>query len=180
MKVIVAGRHMHVREELEEYAKSKLEKYEKYFDENIEVHLTFSYRDRIQIFEVTIPLKRGVVIRAEEEAETMEAAIDMALDKVGRQIRKHKSKLEDKYQSSESIRFESIPRYENEIEEEEEEKKIVKSKRFGIKPMDPEEAVLQMQLIGHDFFVFLNARTDEVNVVYTRKDGNFGLIEPYI
>ena len=175
MKIVVSGRHMHVRDEFVEYAVSKLEKFDSYFDENVEAHLTFSHRKKEQIFEVTILMKRGVVLRGEDYSEDIRTAIDGAIAKISRQIRKHKAKLEKKYYGEESIKFVDVP----DFDEIELNGKIVKSKRFGIKPMMAEEAAMQMELIGHDFFVFLNAETDEVNVIYTRKDGNFGLIEPY-
>ena len=178
MKIVVSGRHMHVRDEFVDYAVSKLEKFDSYFDENVEAHLTFSHRKKDQIFEITILMKRGVVLRGEDSSDDIRSAIDGAIAKVSRQIRKHKAKLEKKYYGDESIKFNGVPEMvEKEVEIE---GKIVKSKRFGIKPMMAEEAALQMELIGHDFFVFLNAETDEVNVIYTRKDGNFGLIEPYL
>jgi putative sigma-54 modulation protein len=182
MKIIVAARHMKVSDDFVKYAASKLEKFDSYFDESVEAHVTFSHRDDIQIFEVTILMKRGVVLRGEDSDRDMRTAIDSVVSKISRQIRKHKSKLEKKYRGNESIKFaEALAEFDKEREEEEPEiaGKIVKSKRFGVKPMDAEEAAMQMELIGHDFFVFLNADTDEVNVIYTRKDGNFGLIEPY-
>jgi putative sigma-54 modulation protein len=120
-------------------------------------------------------MRRGVVLRGEDSSEDVRTAIDGAIAKVSRQIIKHKQKLVKKYYGEESIKFNAVP----EVDEIEENGKIVKSKRFGIKPMMAEEAAMQMELIGHDFFVFLNPETDEVNVIYTRKDGNFGLIEPY-
>lgn len=179
MKIVVTGRHMHVRDDLVEYAKSKLDKFDSYFDHNVEAHLTFSHRGRIQIFEITILLKKGVVLRSEGSNEDNRTAIDEAISRISRQIRKYKTKLEKKYYGEESIKFGAIPELNEELEELEVNGKIVKSKRFGIKPMGAEEAAMQMELIGHDFFVFLNADTDEVNVIYSRKDGNFGLIEPY-
>ena len=126
------------------------------------------------IFEVTI-LSKGLFIRAEETTNDMYASIDAVIDKLERQIRKNKTKLgrrihqeafvPDNFQIDEQI-------------EEENSFKIMKSKRFAIKPMDVEEAILQMNLLGHNFFVFSNSETEEVNVVYKRKDGNYGLIEP--
>ena len=104
----------------------------------------------------------------------MYSSIDDAVESLEKQIRKHKTKLEDRKHSSESIKFENV----EPLEEEEEDFKVVKTKRFAIKPMSIEEAVLQMDLLKHDFFVFLNADTEEVNVVYKRKDANYGLIEP--
>ena len=179
MKMIITGRHMKVREDIAEYAKGKIAKFDKYFNSEIKANLTFSYRGKEQIFELTIPMKGGVVLRAEDSARDMREAIDSVVDKIGRQIRKYKNKLQKRYRKEETIRFEN-PFDEEEEKKEEEQIKIVKSKRFGIKPMFPKEAAMQMELIGHDFFVFLNAQTDEVNVIYSRKDGDFGLIEPYL
>jgi putative sigma-54 modulation protein len=114
-------------------------------------------------------------LRAEEATEDMYASVDKAVDKLNRQIGKYKTKLEKKYKGHDTIRFEYIPDVEA---GEKSESKIVKTKRFSIKPMDPEEAVMQMELLGHNFFVFTNGDTEEVNVVYKRKDGDYGLIEP--
>lgn len=176
MKVIVAARHMSTPDAAVEYAKDKLSKFEHYFNSELEAHLTFSYRGSTQIFEVTIPMKNGAVLRGEASSDEVREAVDKVVDIIGRQVRKHKTKLQKHYRENKSIRYENI----EDFDENEEENKIVKSKRFGIKPMSPEEAVLQMNLVNHDFFVFLNANTEEVNVVYTRKDGDYGLIEPYI
>ncbi|MGM0379423.1 MAG: ribosome hibernation-promoting factor, HPF/YfiA family [Bacillota bacterium] len=179
MKMIITGRHMTVGEDIAEYAKGKIAKFDKYFNSEIKANLTFSYRGEEQIFELTIPMKGGVVLRAEDSDRDMRVAIDSVVDKIARQIRKYKNKLQKRYRSEETIRFEN-PFDEEKEKKEEEQIKIVKSKRFGIKPMFPKEAAMQMELIGHDFFVFLNADTDEVNVIYSRKDGDFGLIEPYL
>ncbi len=176
MKVIITGKNLHVRDELKDVIQQKLNKFDNYFHSEIEAHATFSHVRNQQIVELTIPLKNGVIIRAEESSDSMTKSIDGAVDKISKQLRKHKTALEKRYRKHDTIRFEQIP--EDEVEESE--IKIVKSKRFSIKPMDPEEAVLQMQMLHHDFFVFLNAETEEVNVVYERKKGQFGLIEPYI
>ena len=127
------------------------------------------------IVEVTIPFN-GVVIRAEESTDDMYASIDKVLDKLERQIHKHRTKLEKKIKSG-AFKYEK-PLFSSEIELDERTPKVVKTKRFAVKPMSIEEAILQMELLDHDFFVFTNASTDEVNVLYTRKDGNYGLIEP--
>ncbi len=175
MKVIITGKNLHVRDELKDVIQQKLDKFDNYFHSEIEAHATFSHVRNEQIVELTIPLKNGVIIRAEESSDSMTKSIDGAVDKISKQLRKHKTALEKRYRKHDTIRFEYIP----EDEAEESEIKIVKSKRFSIKPMDPEEAVLQMQMLHHNFFVFLNAETEEVNVVYERKNGQFGLIEPY-
>ena len=175
MKVIVTGRNMHVRDSLVEQVEKKLSKFERYFNSDIEVHATFSHQKADQIVEITIPLKQGTTIRAEERSGNMESSIDMAIDKLARQISKHKTKLEKRYRGHETIRFEEIPNAET---GEPDGPQIVRNKKFFMKPMDPEEAAMQMELLGHNFFVFRNRDTEEMNVVYARKDGKFGLIEP--
>ena len=175
MKVIVTGRNMSVRETLVEQVESKLEKFEKYFRSDIEIHATFSHQKTDQIVEITIPIKQGTTFRAEERSDNMETSIDMAVDKLARQISKHKTKLEKRYRGHETIRFEEIPPAET---PEPDGPQIVRNKKFFMKPMDPEEAAMQMELLGHSFFVFRNRDTEEMNVVYARKDGKFGLIEP--
>lgn len=175
MNIIVSGRNIEVTEALKRSVDEKLSKYEKYFKSDIEVHATLSVQKNRQIFEVTIPLKDDVIIRVEEASEDMYASIDLAVDKLARQIQKHKTKLEKRYRSHDTIRFEQIPINAGlqEIEH-----TVVKTKKFPIKPMDAEEAILQMEMLGHNFFVFKNSESDEVNVVYQRKDGKYGLIEP--
>lgn len=176
MKVIVSGKNLHVRDELKETLSEKLSKFDKFFNNDIEAFATLSHIKDQQVVEVTIPLKHGVILRAEETSDNMLTSIDRVVDRLAKQMKKHKTGLEKRYRKHDTIRFEYIP----EPEEHYEPKKIVKAKKFPVKPMDPEEAVLQMQMLNHDFFVFLNADTEEVNVVYNRKDGQFGLIEPYV
>ena len=175
MKVIVSGKNLEVTDALKDTVISKLERFGKYFRDDIEAQATLSVEKNRQIIEITIPIN-GTILRAEEETEDMYNTIDSAIDKLYKQMEKHKTKLERRYHGHNTIRFEQIP---NISKENEEKLKIVKTKKFAIKPMDPEEAVLQMDLLGHSFFVFSNADTDEVNVVYRRKDGDYGLIEPY-
>ena len=176
MKIIASGRNMKVAERMREQIELKLEKFSKYFNSDIEAHVTLSHQKAMQILEITIPLKNGAIFRVEETSEDMYKSLDLAVDKLSKQIKKHKTSLNRKYHSQESIRFDMIP--ESNPVEEVFEKKIVKNKTFIMKPMDPEEAVLQMDMLGHGFFVFLNGTTDDINVVYVRKDGNYGLIEP--
>jgi putative sigma-54 modulation protein len=175
MKVIVAGRNMEITDSLRKMVEEKLDKFEKYFKSDIEATATFSVQKNRQIVEITIPLKNGAMFRAEESSPDMYASIDMAVEKLQKQMSKHKTKLEKRYKGHDTIRFESIPdsNVVNPVEN-----GIVKTKRFPVKPMDAEEAILQMELLGHNFFVFRNGETDEVNVVYLRKDGKYGLIEP--
>lgn len=150
----------------------KVEKFGKYFKDDTEAQVTLSVERNRQTVELTIYI-HGTILRVEETTSDMYESVDKAVDKLNRQIKKHKKKLEKRHRSNNIIRFESIENI-----EEEDESKIVKTKKFPVKPMDAEEAVLQMDLLGHGFFVFMNRDTDEVSVVYKRKDGNYGLIEP--
>ena len=176
MKVIVTGRNLVITEAIRDQVEKKLGKFDKMFKSDVEAHATFSTQKNKHIVEVTIPLKDGAFLRAEGITEDMYQSIDEAIDKISKQMNKHKTKIEKRFYANDSIRFDEIP----EATEVYEDQAIVKTKRFGVKPMMAEEAVLQMDLLGHDFFVFLNGDTEEINVVYRRKDGDFGLIEPYL
>lgn len=176
MKFEISGKNYHVDDDLRNRVEDKLSKYNPYFNENVTAIVNFSQVKNLNNVEITIPLKNGAIIRVEEQSFEMLTSIDRAVDKLDRQIRKHKTALRRRYQNHDSIRFEEIP----EVEEQTEEIQIVRTKNFPIKPMNPEEAVMQMELIGHDFFVFLNSETDEVNVVYKRKSSGYGLIEPIL
>lgn len=175
MNIILTGRNIDVTEALKNAVNDKLSKYEKYFKSDVDVHATMGVQKTRQIFEVTIPLKNDVIIRVEESSEDMYSSIDLAVDKLARQIQKHKTKLEKRFRTHDTIRFEQIPMTPNMVEADH---TVVKTKKFPIKPMDAEEAILQMEMLGHNFFVFKNSENDEVNVVYLRKDGKYGLIEP--
>jgi putative sigma-54 modulation protein len=174
MRVTVSGRNINVRPSLREYIEGKLGKFDKYFNTDVDVKVTLGVTKDRHTVEITMPLKQGVTFRAEETTPDMYQSVDQVMDKLTKQMRKHKTKIEKRYHKHESIRVAQIPDYEGVHEE----KEIVKTKTFPIKPMDPEEAVLQMEMLHHDFFVFMNGETEEVNVVYIRKDGNYGLIEP--
>ncbi len=178
MKVIVSGRNMNITDALRDTVESKLNKLDKFFYNELEAQATLSVQKNRQIIEVTIPIN-GSILRVEEATDDMYSSIDNAVDKLTRQLRKQKSKLENRNSKYKTIRFENIPAYEPENGNAPE-SKIVRTKRFSIKPMNAEEAVLQMELLGHNFYVFLDGETDEVGVVYKRKDGNYGLIEPYL
>lgn len=175
MKITVSGKNMAVTDALRDVITKKMGKLDKYFFEDVPADITLSVEKSRQIIEVTIPFS-GAIIRAEESTDDMYQSIDKVIDVLERQIRKHKTKLQKKNKGFETIRFENIqalPAVENEKDP-----SIVRTKRFAMKPMDAEEAVLQMELLRHAFYVFRNAETDEVNIVYKRKDGNYGLIEP--
>ncbi len=170
------GKNMDITDALRDVTNKKLSKLDKYFQKDIEGNVTFSSEKNRKIIEVTINLP-GTIIRAEESTDDMYVSIDKAVDILERQIRKHKTKLQKRYKNGETIRFENVmPLTTN--EEEDEGPKIVRRKRFMLKPMVSEEAVLQMELLRHNFYVYLDAETGDVNVVYKRNDGNYGLIEP--
>ena len=176
MKIKIFGKNIEVTEGIKGAVEEKLGKLDKYFAEETKADVTLSVNRNDQKVEVTIPVKGGI-IRAEEVSEDMYASIDMVEETIERQLVKYKNKLVDK---KKSYRDNFTNDYiEADYEDEDEDVvKIVRTKSFGIKPMDAEAACIQMELLGHNFFVFLNAETDEVNVVYKRKGGTFGLIEP--
>lgn len=175
MKIKITGKNMDITDALKDITFKKLGKLDKYFQEDVETNVTLSVEKNRQIIEVTVNLP-GTILRAEEYSDDMYTSIDEAVDVLERQIRKHKTKLQKRYQDNKTIRFENIKPIPQENREEG--PKIVKMKRFAMKPMSIEEAILQMELLRHNFFMFMNGETDEVNVVYKRKDGNYGLIEP--
>ena len=176
MKIKIFGKNIEVTEGIKGAVEEKLGKLDKYFAEETKADVTLSVNRNDQKVEVTIPVKGGI-IRAEEVSEDMYASIDMVEETIELQLVKYKNKLVDK---KKSYRDNFTNDYiEADYEDDDEDVvKIVRTKSFGIKPMDAEEACIQMELLGHNFFVFLNAETDEVNVVYKRKGGTFGLIEP--
>lgn len=174
MKITVTGKNIEMTTALKSTVEKKISRLEKYFNPDVEAHVTLSVQKTRQIIEVTIPFN-GVLLRGEESNEDMYTSIDLVVDKIERQIRKQKTRIERKTHGD-SLRYQAIPDMTD--EEKTEESRIVKTKKFAIKPMSPEEAVLQMELLGHSFFVFESADEGEVNVVYKRKDGNYGLIEP--
>jgi putative sigma-54 modulation protein len=174
MRTTVSGKNIDITNALKERVEKKLSNFERYFGPDTEAHATLSVEKNRHIIEVTIPFN-GVILRGEEATGDMYTSIDNVVEKLERQMRRQKTKLEKRIKDG-NIRFENWAVPSSELEDEE--VKIVRTKRFAMKPMPVEEAVLQMELLGHSFFVFSNADTEEVNVVYKRKDGNYGLIEP--
>jgi putative sigma-54 modulation protein len=174
MKFIISGKNIEVTGALKEMVIKKIGRLEKFFHPNTEVHATMSVEKTRHILEVTIS-SNGLILRAEESTSDMYTSIDKVVDVIERQIVKNKTRLGKKLKA-EALRAENVAAF-TEVEEENE-FKVVRSKKFAIKPMAIEEAILQMNLLGHEFFMFSNADTKEVNVVYKRKDGNYGLIEP--
>ena len=173
MRYTITGRNIDVTPGLREAVIEKIGKLERYFNQDTEAIITLSVTKDRQKIEVTIPVK-GHIIRAEEQSTDMYVSIDLVEEIIERQLKKYKTKLIDKKQSH--IDFSEF--YVQEETEADDEIKIEKVKKFAMKPMDPEEACVQMELLGHSFYVFLNAETEEVNVVYKRKGNTYGLIEP--
>lgn len=175
MHITITGKNIDLTDGLKSAVEEKLGKLEKYFTEDTAILVTLSVEKERQKIEVTIPVK-GNIIRSEQVSNDMYVSIDLVEEVIERQLRKYKNKLIARHQEGGNFKHEF---YEGEeTSEDENQIKIVRTKRFGFKPMYPEDACVQMELLGHDFYVFCNAETDEVNVVYRRKNGSFGLIEP--
>lgn len=170
MKYNIRGNKIDVTQAINDYLKSKLSKVEKYFEDDVEAKAIISAKGREQKVEVTI-WSGKYNVRAEESNEDLYSAIDLVVDKLERQLKRYK----DKFNNKKSVKEEYIP----EIEEyfEEEEQNVVRRKEVFLKPIDEEEAITQMELLGHTFFVFKNVETNKINVVYKRNDGGYGVIE---
>ena len=175
MKFIIIGKNIDVTEGLRSAVEDKIGKLEKYFTDETEVHVTLSVEKERQKIEVTIPVK-GSIIRSEQVSSDMYVSIDLVEEIIERQLKKYKNKLVDKQQAAANFRQEYIEK--DYVDEDE--VQIIRTKKFDIKPMYPEDACVQMELLGHNFFVFCNAETDQVNVVYKRKGHTYGLIEPEV
>ncbi len=173
MRITITGRNIEITDGLKSAVEDKLAKLEKYFTPDTDVFVTLSVEKERQKIEVTIPVK-GNIIRSEQVSSDMYVSIDLVEEVIERQLKKYKNKLISKKQNAESFRKEFI---EKEVDTDDE-VQIIRTKRFGMKPMYPEDACVQMELLGHNFFVFRNAETEEVNVVYKRKGNTYGLIEP--
>ena len=173
MKFIIIGRNIDITEGLKSDVQEKLGKLERYFTPETEIHVTLSVEKDRQKIEVTIPVK-GNIIRSEQVSSDMYVSIDLVEEVIERQLRKYKTKIVNQQQAGGNFQKEFV---EDEFLEDEE-VNIIRTKKFGIKPMYPEDACVQMELLGHNFYVFRNAETDEVNVVYKRKGNTYGLIEP--
>ena len=173
MKFVIVGKNIEVTPGLRSAVEEKIGKLERYFNPETEAHVTLSVEKERQKIEVTIPVK-GSIIRSEQVSNDMYVSIDLVEEIIERQLKKYKNKLVDQKQSAGFFSQEFI---EKEYMEDEE-VKIIRTKKFDIKPMYPEDACVQMELLGHSFFVFCNAETDQVNVVYKRKGNTYGLIEP--
>ena len=173
MRFTISGKNLELTPRLQDMVIAKLSKLERYFQDDTEVQVTLSVEKDRQKIEVTIPMK-GTTIRAEEISQDMYASIDMVQETIERQLRRHKHRLIDRYKSG------FTPAYLEEPSDEEDDDsiRIIRTKHFALKPMDPEEACLQMEMLGHSFYMFRDSETDQVCVVYKRKNGSYGLIEP--
>lgn len=174
MNYMISGKNIDVTEGLKQAIYDKLGRLEKFFTEDTNAQVTLSVEKERQKIEVTIPMK-GHIIRAEQVSDDMYVSIDMVAEIIERQVVRYKKKIIDQNQDAAYFQDRFL---EEEDSEEFDEIQIIRSKRFAVKPMYPEDACVQMELLGHSFFVFRNAETDEVNVVYKRKGNTYGLIEP--
>lgn len=170
MKITVSGKQLTVRPSLRELTEKKLAKFDRFFGDDAEAVVVYSARHDLQYIEITIRYN-GTLFRSEEGADTFQTAIDQAIDSLERQIRKNKTRLEKR------LRTGAFADYVDDDEYEEEAEFNVRVKSFDVKPMSLEEAILQMNLLEHQFFVFRDAETEAICVVYCRKDGNYGLIQ---
>jgi len=174
MRITITGRNIELTDGIKAAVEKGLAKLDRYFTPDTDVNVTLSVEKERQKIEVTIPIK-GHIIRSEQISNDMYVSIDMVEETIEKQLKKYRTKLVDKKQEAANFNQEYI---DSSYEEEEEEYAIVRTKRIGLKPMFPEDACIEMELTGHDFFVFRNAETDEINVVYKRKGNTYGLIEP--
>ncbi len=177
MKYIISGKNIELTAALENAVGEKIVKLDRYFDDSVLAQVTLSVEKAIHMIEITIPFNSSL-LRAEVEGKNMYSIIDDAVAVIEKQINKYKNRLRDKHRN---ISINQLnPSFLKEEESDDVTIKIDKTKKFAIKPMNAEEAVLQMELVGHNFFVYLDGETEEVNVVYKRKNGTYGLIEPVL
>ncbi len=174
MRIKITARNIELTEGMKTAVESKLSKLEKYFTPDTDAYVTLSVEKERQKVEVTIPMK-GNYIRSEQVSNDMYVSIDLVEEVLERQLKKYRTKIVTKQQNAASVFKQEFI---DANDEDDEEIKIIRSKKFDMKPMYPEDACVQMELLGHDFYVFINAETEEVNVVYKRKGNTYGLIEP--
>ena len=172
MNIIISGKQMDLTDGIKNAIEEKLGRLDFYLHPATDVKVTVSAKKARQKVEVTIIPISGPIIRAEDIEENLYAAIDVVYDKLNKQLRKYKKRLQDRHQSNESIRFDAIEDIEDNLDI-----VIKRTKKFGVKPMSPEEAVLQMDLSEHDFYMFRNSESNGISIVYRRKNGGYGLIE---
>lgn len=173
MRFVITGRNIEVTDGLRAAVEEKLGKLDRFFSADTEVIVTLSVEKERQKIEVTIPVK-GSIIRSEQVSNDMYVSIDLVEEIIERQLKKYKNKIIDQQQNQAAFAKEFVEKdFDDEADVQ-----IIRTKKFGVKPMDPEEACVQMELLGHNFFVFFNSETEEINVVYKRKGNTYGLIEP--
>jgi len=180
MNMIISGKQMDLTDGIKHAIEEKLGRLDFYLHPETDVKVTVSAKKARQKVEVTIFPINGPIIRAEDIEENLYAAIDIVYDKLNIQLRKYKKRLQDRHKSNESIRFDAIEDIQdNDYSSEEDnlDTLIKRTKKFGVKPMSPEEAVLQMDLLEHDFYMFKNSESNDISIVYRRKNGGYGLIE---
>lgn len=175
MNYMISGKNIDVTEGLKQAIYDKLGRLEKFFSEDTNAQVTLSVEKERQKIEVTIPMK-GHIVRAEQVSDDMYVSIDMVAEIIERQVVRYKKKIID--QSQDAAFFQNGFLEEEDEDDDSDDIQIIRSKRFAVKPMYPEDACVQMELLGHSFYVFRNAETNEVNVVYKRKGNTYGLIEP--
>jgi putative sigma-54 modulation protein len=173
MKVIITSKNMNASDHLKDTIESKFQKLGKYFSSDINANVTLSLEKGRQKIEATINAK-GTIFRAEDTANDVYSGVDRVVDKLSAQMSKFKTKLQKKHKDNRTIIFADVPDY---PDEDDADMTLVRRKKFDLLPMSVDEAILQMELLEHSFFVFLNMETDNVSVVYKRKDGNYGLLE---
>lgn len=180
MNIIISGKQMELTNSIKNSIEEKIGKLDYYIHPETQVKVTVSAKKSRQKVEVTIIPISGPIIRAEDSEENLYAAIDVVYDKLNKQLRRYKNRLQDRHQDNKSIRYQNEDESEAlDIENEDNEFDIVikRHKKFDMKPMSKEEAILQMELISHDFYMFRNIDTDEISTVYKRKNGGYGVIE---
>lgn len=173
MEIIIHGDKIKVTDAMKDYVKEKLQKLDKYLEnsDSVRANVIVKVKNYTQRVEITIPLKT-FILRSEEQQEDFYAAVDKTIDKLERQIRKNKTKMMSKHvKTSQDFSFSSFD------SDDEDEKKIVKRKKVEVKPMDEEEAIIQMELLGHQFYMYKDSETNKPAVVYKRKDEHYGIIE---
>lgn len=174
MKTVITGKNYAPSDKLKEIIEKKFAKLDKYFSDDITANvLTIKEKGTYKV-EATINTS-GTIFRAETRSGDPYDCVDRCIEKLSTQMSKFKTKLQKKYKGQKGFGFEELP--DIDLEEEQEELKVVRAKKFQLEPMGEEEAIMQMEMLNHDFFVYLNMETDSVNVVYKRKDGNYGVLE---
>lgn len=174
--IVVRGKNIDVTPALKDYVEKRIGKVTKYFDQHGDISAVLTVEKGRHIVEVTVPAN-GILLRGEEATTDMYTSIDLVIEKLEKQIEKYRTKIARQFRQNGGFKGELVPSGRPAVDDAED-FRVVKTKRFAVKPMAIEEAIMQMNLIHHDFYVFTNADTEEVNVLYRRKDGNYGLIEP--